>query len=133
PESGDAACERGRETLEDLGDAVARELPDAVGRRVAIGLVQRLDDLANKVDEVKVDAAPADLEAEGQRALRVERVGDRGLTDAPALRTAAAQQAVRLELVHDDRNGLRGEAGEARDVRLGQFAPPADQRQDQPL
>ena len=68
-------------------------------------------DAAGKVDEDEVEAAPPHLGAEEVGALRVERHRHRRLAHPPALRLAAPEQAVGLEVAHDDRDGLRREAG----------------------
>ena len=90
-------------------------------------------DAGDEVHQHQVAAAAADLEAERERAVRVERVGHGGLADPSALALAGAQQAVGLEPVDRDRRGLRRQAGEPRDVHLGEAAVAADERQDQPL
>ena len=65
--------------------------------------------------------------------LGVERVRHRRLPEPAAQRLAAEQQLIVGRAVDDGRDGLGGEAGEPGQVRLGQLAVPADQRDDQPL
>ncbi len=109
------------------------KVADALGRRIGIGLVQELEDLAGEVDQVEIDAAPADLQPEAQRALGVQRVRHQRLADLAAQRLAAQQQAIGLERIGDDRDGLRRQPGHAGDIGLGQVAVAADQRQHQAL
>ena len=102
-------------------------------RRVAIGKLQHGPDGAEEIDQHQLGAAPADLQAEEERAFRVERHRDRGLADLAAYRLVAQQQAFVLQLAHDDGDGLRRQSGQPRDLGLGEAAMAAHQRQRQAL
>ena len=78
------------------------------------------------------DCAP-DLESDGEGAFRVERKRHQRLADLAAPRRLLDEQTVGLKLAHDDRHGLRRQAGQPRDLGLGQAAVAADQRQRQAL
>ena len=112
---------------------VADELDRLARRRVAVGMLQHGRARCREIDQHQFGAAPADLQAEEERAFGIERHRDRGLADLAAHRLLAQQQAVVLELAHDDRDGLRREPGHAGDVGLGQAAVLAHQRQHQAL
>jgi hypothetical protein len=132
-EPGDPADPFRRQALQQLVDAFHGEAADSLGRRVAIDLMQEFQDLAVEIDEIEVGAAAADLEAEGEGALGVERIGHGGLPHPSALRLALEQQAIGSQLVDDERNGLGGEAGQAGDIGLGEARMVADERQHQAL
>jgi hypothetical protein len=104
-----------------------------VRARKGVVLAHLVPDRAEEVDHHHIEAAPPDLGAEKVGAVRVERMRHRRLADLPALRLAAHEQVVGLELAHDHRNGLRRQPGHAGDLGLGERAVPADQRHHQPL
>jgi hypothetical protein len=75
---------------------------------------------ADEINQHRVGAPPADLDANRKGAIGVEFHRNRGGTDAAALRLATQDQAVALECPDDDRNGLRREpAGQARAENVG--------------
>ena len=86
-----------------------------------------------KSTSTNVEAAPPDLDADEEGALGVERQRHHRLADPPALRLAAPEQAVGLEVAHDHRHRLRRQPGHPRDLGLGQRPVPADEAQHQPL
>ena len=131
-EAGDAAGVRAEQRLAggDLGpdpaDRVAR-------RREGVARGGAVADAADEVDEHDLEAAAADLGAEEEGALRIERQRHQRLADPAALRLAAADQPVGFEMAHDHRDGLRREAGHPRDLGLRERPVTADQAQDQAL
>lgn len=129
----DPAAHFQRKIRRQAFDALGNEFQDSGHSRPGIGPVQRTALTADEIHEHKIGRTPPDLEAEGIGSVRIERHRDRRLADAAALRLAALEQPVLLERAHDDRDGLRRQSGQARDVGLGQRAMPANQRHHQPF
>ena len=77
-------------------------------------------DLAHEVHRQHVQAAPPDLDAQRERAVRVERDRHGGLPDAAAQPLLLDYQAVFQQTVDDHRGGLRAQPRESGDVGLGQ-------------
>jgi hypothetical protein len=92
-----------------------------------------LADCADKIDQHKVAAAPADLQTERKRALGVERKGHGRLPDPAALRRFALEKSVGLEMVHDRRGGLDGKASLPRGFDFREMAVATHQRENQSL
>ena len=90
--------------------------------RKRVGQAFALAHHTRKVDQQAVRAAPADVDTDGKRAVRVQRQRHRWLADAPAYAFVANQQAVVLQPRGDQADGLRGQAGQARQIGLGQAA-----------
>ena len=131
-EPGDAAGAVGEERR--AGGGLGADPADRLARGgVGVADAGAVADAADEIDQHEVEAAPAHLDAEEEGALGVERERHRGLPDAAALRLAAAEQVVGLEVAHDDGDGLRREAGHPRDLGLGQRAVAADKAEHQPL
>ena len=113
--------------------ARAGEIEDARGRRIAVGLVQACSGRPRKsMRKRSLERRPI-LRPKKNAPFGIEREGHRGLADPAALRRLLQQQPVGLELPHDDRDGLRRQPGQPRDLGLGEAAVAADQREDQPL
>ena len=121
-EAGDPLGEGSTNIAKYLFDTGGGELPDELHGRIGIGLVQRLHHAAGEVDEIEIDAAPADLQSERKGAFGIERIGHRRLADAAPLRLALQQEAIVAQLVGDDRDRLRAEARHAGDVGFRQLA-----------
>ena len=115
------------------GDLGPEELGDRFGGGVTIADAGVAPDAAGEVDEHRLEAPASDLRADEEGALGVERHRNQRLADAAALRLAAAEQAVGLEMAHDDRDRLRREAGHPSDLRLGERALAANDAEHQPL
>jgi hypothetical protein len=77
--------------------------------------------------------APADVDADRERAVRVERDRHRGLADLAALGREAPHQTVGLEPLGDGLHRGRGEMGQPCEVGLRQVAVQADRLQHHPL
>src|SRR5262245_15067743 len=96
-------------------------------------LVDGPADGAGEIDEHKVAAAAADLQAERQSPARVEGEGYRRLADLAPLARLLDDETVPLQRTHDDGDRLRRQSRQPGYLGLGQAAVPADQRQDQPF
>ena len=95
--------------------------------------MQHGTDCADEIDQHQFCAAAPDLQAKEERAFRIERHRDERLSDTAAHRLLARQQVVRLQHAHDDRDRLRRKPGHAGDIRLGETAMLAHQRQHHTL
>ena len=84
---------------------------------------------AGVVREHQIAAAPADLQANGISSVRVERIRHRRLPNPAALQFLPPQQAVRLQTIDDDRDGLRRQSCQPRHFCLGQAIAAPGQRQ----
>ena len=73
-----------------------------------------------EVDQQPLGAAPAHLDADGERAVGVQRQRHRRLADAPAHAVLLDDEPVFLEPRGDEPDGLRAQPGEPREVGLGQ-------------
>src|SRR5262249_16903156 len=109
--------------------ALLEEEHGLLGRRVAERAMGRPANAAGEIEQHKIGAGAADLEAERVRAIRVERYGHRRLPDPTPLRLLLEHQTVGLELPDDHRDGLGRKSGQAGDFRLRQAAVPANERQ----
>jgi hypothetical protein len=117
---------RGAEAAADVVQA-----PADLGQQLAwlgVAVVQRpaFAHRAGEVDEQHVHAAAADLDAHRVRAIGVQRQRHRRLAHAAALRLALDQQAVVQQALGDQRDGLRRELRQPRDLGPGQRAMQAD-------
>ena len=89
---------------------------------VCVAGVDALHHLAAKVRHHDLQAAPPDLDADAERALRMERQRHRGLADLAAHPVLLAQQTVLEQAPHDDGHGLARQVRDARQLGLGQGA-----------
>src|SRR5271163_3672949 len=109
------------------------EIQDEVGRRIGKRLARTATDDPAKIDQDEIAAATSDLQSERKGAFRIERKGNRWLTDLPAHGRLATQQAVGLKPIHDGGGRLDGKAGHSRDFDLGKPAETPHQRKNQPF
>ena len=126
------ACAGAKFAGDDV-EAFGEQPHGVLGRRIAIGIAHRAAHAADEIQQHEIGAAAADLQADGKRAIGIERQRHRRLADLALLRFLFQQQPVGFELLDDDRHRLRRESGKARDLGLRQAAMAADQRQRQAL
>ena len=88
---------------------------------------------AGEVHQQPVGTAPANLDAQRKRAIRVQRHGHRRLANAATHPLLFDQQTIVFQAGGDEANGLGSEAGEARQIGLGQAAIEADGVQHHPF
>jgi len=88
--------------------------------------------MAKEVTQHEVGAAPSDLEPERESAVGGERHGNRGFSDATALKVTAQEEPVAFEFAQDDGDSLGGQPGQACDFAARERALALDQGQDQP-
>ena len=117
----------------DRRESALYEIQDEVGRRIGKRLARPATDDPAKIDQDEIAAATSDLQSERKGAFRIERKGNRWLTDPPAHGRLATQQAVGLKPIHDGGGRLDGKAGHSRDFDLGKPSEPSRQRKNQPF
>src|SRR5450830_172970 len=102
-----------------------------IGKRIVEALA--LAHLAAEVHHQPVGTAPSNLDANGKRAVRVERQRYRRLPNAPAHAVLLENQTVFCQSGGDESDGLRGEAGKTCQIRFGQTAVEPNRLQYHPL
>ncbi len=110
-----------------MGMALGKKIHDRRWRRVGVVPLALHAQPPGHVDQHQVGALAADVEAEGQYSVGIERHRDRRLADLAADRRATDQQPVLLERADDDRDGLRRQVGPPRNLGAGQATMPLDQ------
>ena len=117
----------------DIFNGVGGEARDA-GQSRAAGLADALGDhRAEEIDQGQMRPRPGDAQAEEHGAGGIEAERHEGLADLAANAGAGAEQPGLDQAAADHRSGLRGEPGKLGNLRLGELAVGADQRQHQTL
>ena len=112
-------------------DSMAGSSCCGIGKRIVQH--QALAHPASEVDQQPIGASPTDLDADGKRAIRVQRQRHRRLAYPTPQRRLAHQQAVFIQPRGDQPDGLRGEPGQARQLGLGRAAVSAQRLQHHAL
>ena len=133
PEAHDASEQERGEIARQRGQILAQECRDLFRRRIGVEMAAPRPHRAREIHEIKVAAAPADLEAEGEGSVGIERKRHRWLADPAAPRAAPQEKGIRFEPVDDRRHRLGREARESCNLSLRKPAMTANEREDEAL